>query len=48
MRKICGTMPHKSEIDSDKWKEVTEHVNDNFFFIDMDTYNLESVLKKGA
>jgi len=48
MRKIWGTMPHKSDIDSDKWKEVTEHVNDNFFFIDMDTYNLESVLKKGA
>ena len=48
MRKVWGTMPPASEIGSDKWKEVTEHINDNFFFIDMDTYNLESVLKKGA
>ena len=48
MRKVWGTMPPASEIGSDKWNEVTEHVNDNFFFIDMDTYNLESVLKKGA
>ena len=48
MRKIWGTMPPPSEIGSNKWNQVTEHVNDNFFFIDMDTYNLESVLKKGA
>jgi twinkle protein len=48
MRKVWGTMPPASEIGSDKWNEVTEHINDNFFFIDMDTYNLESVLKKGA
>ena len=48
MRKVWGTMPPSSEIGSKKWNEVTEHVNDNFFFIDMDTYKLESVLKKGA
>ena len=41
-------MPKSSEIDGAKWKEVTEHVNDNFFFIDMDKYNLDAVLRKGA
>ena len=48
MRKVWGTMPKSSEIDSTKWNEVTEHVNDNFFFIDMDKYNLDAVLRKGA
>ena len=48
IRKVWGALPHKSDIGGDKWNEVTEHVNDNFFFIDMDTYKLESVLKKGA
>jgi hypothetical protein len=37
------------DIGSDKWKQVTQnHVNDNYFFIDMDKYTLESVLRKGA
>ena len=27
---------------------ITQHVNDNFFFIDMERYTLEHVLKKGA
>tara|TARA_R110000772_G_scaffold5361_1_gene19244 strand:+ start:1404 stop:3110 length:1707 start_codon:yes stop_codon:yes gene_type:complete len=48
MRKVWGAMPKSSEIDGAKWKEVTEHVNDNFFFIDMDKYNLDAVLRKGA
>ena len=48
MRKVWGTMPRSSEIDGKKWNEVTEHVNDNFFFIDMDKYNLDAVLRKGA
>ena len=48
MRKCWGDMPSPSEIGSNKWKKVSEHVNDNFFFIDMDKYSLESVLRKGA
>ncbi len=27
---------------------MSSHVDDNFFFIDMDKYDLKSVLKKGA
>ena len=48
MRKVWGDMPTKDDIGSDKWKEVANHVNDNFFFIDMEKYTLESVLRKGA
>lgn len=48
MRKIWQDMPKPSEIHTDKWNEVSNHVNDNFFFIDMDKYTLEAVLKKGA
>ena len=48
MRKVWGDMPSKDDIGSAKWKEVANHVNDNFFFIDMEKYTLESVLRKGA
>jgi twinkle protein len=48
MRKCWGDMPSPGDIGSGKWKEVSEHVNDNFYFIDMDKYSLESVLRKGA
>ena len=48
MRKTWGDMPTRSDIGGAKWNEVSEHVNDNYFFIDMDKYSLESVLRKGA
>ena len=48
MRKVWGDMPSKFDIGSAKWKEVANHVNDNFYFIDMERYTLESVLRKGA
>jgi twinkle protein len=48
MRKVWQDMPSKADIGSDKWNQVAEHVNDNFFFIDMERYTLESVLRKGA
>jgi twinkle protein len=48
MRKVWQDMPTKSDIGSDKWNQVADHVNDNFFFIDMEKYSLESVLRKGA
>ena len=48
MRKVWKDMPMPSDIDGKIWKEVTSHVNDNFYFIDMDRYTLESVLRKGA
>ena len=48
MRKVWGNMPQREDIGSAKWNEVADHVNDNFFFIDMEKYTLESVLRKGA
>jgi len=48
MRKVWGDMPNKGDIGGSKWNKVAQHVNDNFFFIDMERYTLESVLRKGA
>ena len=48
MRKVWGDMPQRDDIGSAKWNEVADHVNDNFYFIDMEKYTLESVLRKGA
>jgi len=48
MRKVWQDMPSASDIGNDKWNQVADHVNDNFFFIDMDKYSLEAVLRKGA
>ena len=48
MRKVWQDMPTKKDIGTDKWNQVADHVNDNFFFIDMEKYSLEAVLRKGA
>jgi twinkle protein len=48
IRKVWQGMPQRSEVGGDRWKQITGHVNDNFYFIDMDRYSLEAVLRKGA
>jgi len=48
MRKTWEGMPTSADIHGDKWNTVANHVNDNYFFIDMERYTLESVLRKGA
>jgi len=48
MRKTWQDMPTSDDIGGDKWNQVADHVNSNYFFIDMERYTLESVLKKGA
>ena len=48
MRKTWGDMPAPGDIGGSKWKEVSNHVDENYYFIDMDKYSLESVLRKGA
>ena len=48
IRKTWEGMPTKNDIGTAKWKEVTNHINDNYFFIDMDRYTLDDVLSKGA
>ena len=48
MRKTWQDMPNVDDIGSDKWEQVTQKVNDNYFFIDMERYTLDHVLRKGA
>ena len=48
MRKVWQDMPSPGDIGGNKWNQVADHVNDNFYFIDMDKYSLEAVLRKGA
>ena len=48
MRKVWQDMPTAEDIYSDKWNQIADHVNSNFFFIDMERYTLDAVLRKGA
>ena len=41
-------MPAKADIGGDKWNQIADHCNANYFHIDMERYSLEAVLKKGA
>ena len=45
MRKIWGDMPDLNN--NNKWDNISKHINDNFFFIDMERYTIDSVLNKG-
>ena len=48
MRKFGDWMPSKEDINGERWNRITSHINGNFYFVDMDSYSLEAVLKKGA
>ena len=48
IRKIGGWMPKKEDLGGDKWNQCFEVVNDNFYFIEAERYDLDAVLKKGA
>ena len=48
MRKTWQGMPGVEDIKTERWNQVADHVNDNYFFIDMERYTLEAVLRKGA
>ena len=48
IRKVGGWMPKTEDLGSKKWNECFNVVNDNFYFIESERYDLDSVLKKGA
>ena len=48
MRKTWQGMPTREDIGGDKWNQIADHCNDNYYHIDMERYTLESVLRKGA
>ena len=48
MRKTWEGMPSKEDIGNDRWNQIAEQCNSNYFHIDMERYTLDSVLRKGA
>jgi twinkle protein len=48
IRKIGGWMPKQEDLGSSKWRDCWNVVNDNFYFIESERYDLDTVLKKGA
>ena len=48
IRKYWKGMPDKEDLGTEKWNMVKEHVNENHYFIEMERYDLDSVLAKGA
>ena len=48
MRKTWEGMPTSKDIGSDRWDQIADHCNSNYFHIDMERYTLDSVLRKGA
>ena len=48
MRKTWQGMPTKEDIGGDRWNQVADHCNSNYYHIDMERYTLDSVLKKAA
>lgn len=48
MRKTWQGMPTKDDIGTERWNQIADHCNGNYFHIDMERYTLDSVLKKGA
>ena len=48
MRKTWQGMPTAADIDTDRWNQIADHCNSNYYHIDMERYTLDSVLRKGA
>jgi twinkle protein len=48
MRKTWQGMPTKEDIGGERWNQVADHCNSNYYHIDMERYTLDSVLKKAA
>ena len=48
IRKFGNWMPKKEDILGDRWKKIINHINDHMFFVEMDRYDLDAVLEKGA
>lgn len=48
IRKFGNWMPREQDIGTDKWNNIISEVNDNFYFIENERYDLDAVLSKGA
>ena len=47
-RKAFNGMPSRQDIKTERYVNTKEYITDNFYFIDIPSFDLESVLKKGA
>ena len=47
-RKAFNGLPNREDVGTTHFKKTRDYVSDNFYFIDIPSYDLESVLKKGA
>lgn len=47
-RKYWDGHPTKEDVRGDKWNEIHQTIDENFFFIDQDHFTLEKVLKKAS
>ena len=48
LRKTWQGMPTREDIGGERWNQVADHCNSNYYHIDMERYTLDSVLKKAA
>jgi twinkle protein len=45
---LYGHKPEANELNTAKWIKTENHINDNFYNIDLSRYDLKSVLDKAA
>ena len=48
IRKHWEGMPGKEDLGTERWETIKNHVNDNYYFIENERYDLDAVLQKGA
>ena len=48
VRKLYGDFPDNIDTDSEKYSKIIDHLHDNFFYIDMEQFTLDKVLKKAS
>ena len=48
IRKFGNWMPKKDDVGGARWNKIINHINDNCFFVEMEKYDLDKVLEKGA
>ena len=48
IRKFWKGMPRKEDLGTQRWEVIKSHVDKNFFFLENERYDLDSVLEKGA
>ena len=48
IRKIGNWMPSRTDVRGPKWNEIVEHIDNNYFFLEMERYDLDKVLEKAS